>query len=156
MKLRADQIPEAIEVLKATPLFQGCAPEALAQLATQLEWRAVKPNAVVLMDQEINRTLYLLSKGSVGVYKRVEGERRQLATLKAPNFFGERSMFEESPASALVKTEEASILFTLEHQKFVEVAAGVAGMSDVVRQNMIAVREQRATPASENPPASPA
>jgi CRP-like cAMP-binding protein len=150
MKLRADQIPEAIEVMKALPLFQGCAPEAFAQLAIQLEWKNVRPNVVVLMDQEINKTLYLVSKGSVGVYKRVEGERRRLATLKAPNFFGERSMFEESPASALVKTEEESMILTLEHRRFVEVAAGLPGISETVLKNMIAVRAQRVTP-QDNP-----
>jgi len=106
-----------------------------------------------MMDQEIGRTLYILAKGSVGIWKRVGGEKKQLAVLKAPNFFGERSMFEESPASALVKAEERSLIYALERPQFDQVSAQYPGILEPIKKNMAMVREKRLGPTP--PPAPP-
>ena len=98
------------------------------------------------MDQEIGRTLYILATGSVGVWKRVGGEKKLLATLAAPNFFGERTIFEESPASALVKAEENCAVFALDRLMFDQVAGQYPGITEIIRKNMVTVREQRLSP----------
>src|SRR4051812_38894089 len=113
MKLKPTQETGAKSLLKTLELFSGCSDPQLDALVPLLDSREGPKGKVFLMDQEIARMLFILASGSVGVYKRIGGERRQLAILAAPNFFGERSMFEESPASALVKAEEPSIIYAL-------------------------------------------
>src|ERR1022692_3888661 len=109
MKLNPIQELGALTLLRDLPLFAGCPEAALPVMIRFLDAREVPPGKVFLMDQEIARTLFILAKGSVGVWKRFGGEKKRLATLLAPNFFGERSMFEEAPASALVKSESACL-----------------------------------------------
>jgi CRP-like cAMP-binding protein len=140
-------------LLKGLVLFSGCPEEALKEMVKRLDVRDVPAGKVLLMDQEIARTLFLLSKGSVGVWKRVGGEKKQLATLKAPDFFGERSMFEEAPASALVKSAERCLIYALERAQLDEVAAQFPGLLDPLRRNMAEVRQKRLgpTPPKENP-----
>src|SRR5689334_17955398 len=98
MSLKPEQQQQAIELLKKLPLFAGCAEPALVAIAARLNARTLGQGKVAMMDQEINKTLYLLASGAVSVWKRIRGEKQKLATLEAPNFFGERSVFEESPA----------------------------------------------------------
>jgi CRP/FNR family transcriptional regulator, cyclic AMP receptor protein len=135
-------------VLRALPLFTGCPEVAFEAMVNRLDARDVQTGKVLLMDQEIARTLFILSKGSVGVWKRVGGEKQQLAVLKAPNFFGERSMFEESPASALVKSNERCLIYALERALFDEISAQFPTIVDPIRKNMESIRTQRLTPSS--------
>ena len=148
MALKPEQQLLAFELLKKLELFLGCLPDQLQTIAARLETKMVVKGKVAMMDQEINRTLYLLAAGSVSVWKRVKGEKQQLATLEAPNFFGERSMFEESPASALVKTETDCQLFTLDRGVFEEIAKQYPALKPLIHTNMVAVRQKRLTPVT--------
>ena len=135
-------------MLRGLPLFAGCPEVAFEAMVNRLDARDILPGKVILMDQEIAKTLYILSKGSVGVWKRIGGEKVRLAALKAPDFFGERSMFEETPASALVKSDERCLIYALERALFDEIASQFPGILDTIRKNMEAVRLKRFTPSS--------
>ncbi len=152
MKLKPEQEQEAFGVLKGLPLFTGCQDEALQAMVKLLDARDIVLGKVVMMDQEIGRTLYLLAKGSVTVWKRVGGEKKQLAKLAAPDFFGERSMFEESPASALVKSSERCLIYALERPQFDQLAAQFPGIQEPIKKNMAEVREKRLGPTPPPPP----
>lgn len=146
MSLKPDQETLAKEVLKKLPLFTGCNDVQIQALVEKLGMKELAAGKVAMMDQEINKTLYLLAKGKVSIWKRVSNEKKQLAVLEAPNFFGERSVFEDAPASALVKTDEACTFFTLERPPFEEVAQKFPALSEAVRNNMNVVRAQRLSP----------
>ncbi len=118
MALRADIEPQARLLLQGILLFAGAHAEHIQNLLAGLDVIDVKKGKVILMEQEISKTLYLLAKGSVGIYRREQGEKKLVATLKAPDFFGETSMFTESAATALVKAEEDGRLFTLSRSAF--------------------------------------
>ena len=154
MKLKPDQEQDAYGTIQELHLFSGCPDEALKAMVSRLEAREVAVGKVILMDQEIARTLYILSKGSVGIWKRMGGEKQQLAILEAPNFFGERSMFEESPASAMVKANEPCVIYALGRAQFDEVAAQYPAIVEPIKENMALIRQNRITPgqAPKNPP----
>jgi CRP-like cAMP-binding protein len=154
MKLKPDQERDAYQTIQELHLFSGCPDEALKTIVGRLEVREVAAGKVILMEQEIARTLYILSKGSVAVWKRVRGEKQRLAILEAPNFFGERSMFEESPASAMVKANEQCVIYDLTRAKFDEVAAQYPAIVEPIKENMALIRQNRITPASA-PKSSP-
>jgi CRP-like cAMP-binding protein len=155
MKLKPEQELNASLLLANLPLFAGCPRDALQEIIKFLDARDVQPGKVLIMDQEIGRTLFILSSGSVSVWKRMKGEKTKLATLQAPNFFGERSMFEESPASALVKSEERSLIYALERPQFEQVAARFPALLEPIKKNMTEVRQKRVGPTPMPPPAGP-
>lgn len=82
------------------------------------------------------------------------GEKKRLATLVAPTFFGERSMFEESPASALVKSEGICQVYSLERPQFDQVAGQFPAIFETVKKNMAEVRQKRLGPTPPAPPAA--
>src|SRR5258708_24345978 len=147
MALKPEFEPVAREALKKLPLFGGCGDDQIAALAGRMTGpREVAAGKIIMMDQEIGKTLYILTKGLVSIWKRVGGEKKKLATLPAPNFFGERTMFEESPASASVKADEACTLYLLERSEFYQGATLFPRMSELIHINMDAVRAQRMGP----------
>lgn len=148
MKLKPEQEVEALKVVQGLALFAGCPAEAVKAITSRLDLRDMATGKVVLMDQEIGKTLFILSTGSVGVWKRFGGEKKQLAVLKAPDLFGERSMFEESPASALVKTNERCVLYALDRAAFDEIAQQYPAIVEVIKTNMVELRAKRITPSS--------
>lgn len=151
MKLKPEQEQLAVTIMKSLPLFSNCPDEALQMLVAHLDARDLAKGKVLIMDQEIGRTLFILVKGSVSVWKRVGGEKRQLAILQAPDFVGERTMFEESPASALVKLEDAGMILALERSGFDEVAQKFPVITEIIKKNMEAVRAKRLTPGGPKP-----
>jgi CRP-like cAMP-binding protein len=153
MKLKPDQQTQALDILKGLTLFAGCSSESLQALVEHLDAREIAKGKVAMMDQEIGRTLYILVSGSVGIWKRIGGEKKLLATLAAPNFFGERTIFEESPASALVKAEDNCHVFALDRLMFDQVAGKFPDIAETVRKNMVIVRAYRMGP--ELPKAEP-
>ena len=148
MKLKPEQEKDAYQAIQELHLFSGCPDEAIKAMVSRLEYREFAVGKVILMDQEIARTLFILSKGSVGIWKRVGGDKKQLAILEAPNFFGERSMFEESPASAMVKSNEPCVVYALGRAQFDEVAAQYPAIVEPIRENMVLIRKNRITPST--------
>jgi CRP-like cAMP-binding protein len=153
MALKPDVEPQARILLQGILLFAGASPDHIASLLTALEMMDVKKGKVVIMEQEISKMLYILAKGSVGIWRREKGEKALVATLKAPDFFGETSMFTESAATALVKAEEDSRLFTLKRAafdailvKYPELGALVQKQIDVIK----AARPPLVKPAAES------
>ncbi len=155
MKLKPEQEIQALGVMKTLSLFIGCPEEALKAMVSRLDLRDVAVGKVVLMDQAIGKTLYIVDTGSVAVLKRFGGEKKQLAVLKGPDLFGERSMFEESPASALVKTAERCLIYALERASFDDVAKQFRAIVDVIKKNMEDLRQKRITPSSAPPTDTP-
>jgi len=147
MKLKPEQEQTAFQLMKGLPIFAGVPEEALREMASKVDAREILTGKVVLMDQEIGRTLYIIATGSVGVWKGVGTNRKKLAVLKAPNFCGERSMFEESPATALVKTEEDSLIYTIDRNAFVPISVKFPAMMEPIKRNMEIIRAQRMGPA---------
>ena len=147
MKLKPDQEQLAFQLMKGLPIFSGVPEEALREMVSQVDAREIVAGKVVLMDQEIGRTLYVIATGRVGVWKGVGAHRRKLAVLKAPDFCGERSMFEESPASALVKTEEDSLIYSIDRNAFLPISVKYPAMMDPIKRNMEVIRAQRMGPS---------
>src|SRR5207244_9067202 len=98
MKLKPEQEQQAFSIIQNLPLFAGCTVEQIQAMVARLDSRTVVKGKVIMMDQEIGKTLYVIVQGSVGIWKRVGGEKKMLATLKAPNFVGERTRFEKTRA----------------------------------------------------------
>ena len=143
MPLKPEDIGPARTLVSGILLFGGCSPDHVQALVAGLEALDVKKGKVIIMEQEISKMLYILAKGSVGILRREKGEKKLVATLKAPDFFGETSMFTESAATALVKAEEDSRLFTLKRVAFDAVLAKCPELGPLVQKHIIEIQAAR-------------
>lgn len=143
MKLKPEQEQQAIAVMKTLKLFAGCTEAQLKALAARLDMQSFLKNKVLIMEQEISRTLYVLMQGSAGIWRRTQGEKNLVATLQAPDFFGESSMFSEAPANALVKAQEDCQILALSRPAFDELAQKDMAFGLLIEKNMEEIQAQR-------------
>jgi CRP-like cAMP-binding protein len=145
MTLRADQTIEALDIAQKVSIFQGTTPEQRVAIVTVLDFKSLVAGKVILMEKEISKTIYILAQGSVGIWQRKNNQKEQLAILRAPDFFGEISMFSDKPANALVKTEEASHFFLLPLERYDALVAQDPALGELIQRN-IQAHQRASTP----------
>lgn len=136
-------MPQALTLLRGILLFTGATEEQIQALGTALDYQEFKKGKVILMEQEISKTLFIIMSGSVGVWRREGGEKKLIATLKAPDFFGETSMFTESAATAQVKAEEDTKLLALKRSLFDILVKKFPDLSTLVQKHIAEIQAAR-------------
>ncbi len=110
-----------VGLLRQVELFAQAGDSVLARIAERLGEMVVSRGQVIFEQDEPEHCLYVIAAGTMSVHLR-EGERdsasRRIATLHAPEIFGEFSLLDERPRSATVKAETLSRLYRLEHEDF--------------------------------------
>ena len=94
-------------------IFQDLGPAELEEIALMCTRKTFSPNSPIIMTQDEENSLYVISQGRVAV-KTVDATMREkvLAYLEPGDFFGEMSAIDSEPRSADVVTcnEEVEVL----------------------------------------------
>lgn len=102
------------EVLQQSRLFEGLLPEELEMLAELLQQEDFAAGDVVFEQGQVGEALYLLAEGAMDVVRKSDdGRQHVIATLDAPNFFGEMSLIDKEYRSATIQAKTDSILLRL-------------------------------------------
>lgn len=102
------------EELQRSPLFAGLLPEEIEMLSELTQQVKFDTGAVIFDQDEVGNCLYLLVEGSVDVVrKRPGGFEPIIATLTAPDFFGEMSLIDKEVRSATIRARTATTLLRL-------------------------------------------
>ena len=102
-------VPRRAELLAACPLFRGVGAEGVAALAGRATEVDFPAGHVIARQGEIGTGFFVVVAGSV----RVVRDGVQLATLGPGEFFGELSVLDGLPRSAMVATETATSCLAL-------------------------------------------
>ena len=73
----------------------------------------VEKDQVIFREGDPGEAVYLVESGSIGIFKTVEGEEIQLATMKEGELFGEMSIIDGSDRMAHAVALEDSVIVTL-------------------------------------------
>lgn len=97
-------------ILKKTPLFKMLDLDLLLIIAEKVGTIGFHPGDCIFDVGEMASRMYFIIKGSIEIYN---GDKTLLATLEAPDFFGDEALLSDQPRGyrALCKTE--STLLTL-------------------------------------------
>jgi CRP-like cAMP-binding protein len=95
------QQTDALEALRAVPLFAELSTGQLKKVARILHHRTYQPGEVVFREGDPGAGMYLIHHGAVRIVIRLpDGAERELAVLTDRHFFGEMALLEEAPRSA--------------------------------------------------------
>lgn len=110
--------------LSRVSLFERLTDEERKELAGLLSSQKYKEGALVISQDTLGESLFLLDQGSVKVTLRTDkGETKLLNVMGPGSFFGEIALIEEgSTRSASVTTTEPSVLWELNQKDFREFA----------------------------------
>jgi len=101
-----------IEVIGATPLFEGLSDEALSFISQQIVTRSYRAGEVVASEGSLGDCLFIIKSGAVDVIlRRGSPNQLKIAKLSAGDFAGEMSLIDSQPRSAsLVASQDSQIL----------------------------------------------
>jgi CRP/FNR family cyclic AMP-dependent transcriptional regulator len=129
---------EALESLRAIPLFSKVRDEDLEALAQVVIERRFPKNATIVEEGLPGDYMYVIREGRVKVTKASEdGREKILDFFDAGNFFGDMSLFDQEPRSASVKTLEPCRLLALSRRDVLEVLRRSPDLSLSVIQVLI-------------------
>lgn len=105
---------EKLAVLSTSPLFEMLSNQELEYVAELSRPRRFTAGQTVFEEGELGDSLYVIASGEVEVLRRAPaGEQRIIATLRAPEFFGEMSLIDKEYRSATVRSSTDAELLHL-------------------------------------------
>ncbi len=108
------------ELLKEIQLFSVFNDQELSQLIALGKASRVEAYANIVIEGELSWGLYLILKGSVGIFKLnpVSGNVYDVGQLQEGSFFGEMSLVDENGRSATVRALTDCQLFFISKESF--------------------------------------
>ena len=111
---------EKVLLLKSAPLFAALDSEelaALAEIALENEFTA---DEILFEEGQPAHHLYVLARGKVEVFYRVDSKELPVARLGEMECFGEMAIVDEAPRSASVRALEPTLVLKIDRESFHE------------------------------------
>ncbi len=113
---------EKVLLLKSAPLFAGLDSEELAALAEVAFEQDYKSGEIIFEQHRVPKHLYLIVRGKVEVFYRVDTAERRVAVLGERECFGEMAILDDDPRprSASVRAVEPTLVLKIDRDNFRE------------------------------------
>jgi CRP/FNR family cyclic AMP-dependent transcriptional regulator len=111
--LQREKMTPGEQLLANIPLFESLTAEELRVLSGRLEERVAQPGEVIFHQGEESGRLFLIAEGAVEISFGDSTAKVTLAQLFTGQYFGELSLFDQSPRSATATAIKATQLMTL-------------------------------------------
>lgn len=116
-------VVERIIFLKEVPFFEGMHIEQLKVLAAVCEEEYFKADTRIFNEGDPGGTLYVVIRGRVGIeQERRAGSFARLSNVAARSYFGEASLFDNSPRSASAITLQDTLTLRLRREPLIALA----------------------------------
>ena len=117
-------VVEKIIFLKEVPFFEGMTVNQLEVLATVCEEEFFAEDTVIFNEGDDGGSMYVIVSGKVAIER--EGSRKgstvRLATLESHQYFGEMTLFDNSPRSALALAGQDTLTLRLRREPLIALA----------------------------------
>ena len=133
MQLSAEIIANLRIVLKKIAFLEYLKVNELDELIKALDKRPFTPGEVIIKQNTIGETFYILASGSVGVFKEKWLSKKKIATLASNDIFGEMALIDDVKRSATVVGEEAGELYFLPREAFKKILLANPGIGELIR-----------------------
>jgi CRP/FNR family cyclic AMP-dependent transcriptional regulator len=111
------EIQNKREILAESPLFDNLLPNELSMLAEVFSIREYDAGQVVFNEGDVGDAMYVIAEGAVDILrKNSKGVLAAIATLDAPQFFGEMSLIDKEYRSATVRAKSKATLLQLTNE----------------------------------------
>ena len=111
---------EKVLFLKSAPLFAGLDSEELAALADIALEKECQPNEILFEENQPAHHLYVVVRGKVEVFRRVDSREHPIAFLGEKECFGEMAILDDEPRSACVRAVDPTLVLKIDRDSFRE------------------------------------
>ncbi|MBA3465292.1 MAG: mechanosensitive ion channel family protein [Deltaproteobacteria bacterium] len=132
-----EDMEERMAALASVDLFRGL-PEAMRmQLATQLTYAPFAAGEAVTREGDKDDGLYMLVRGDAAVRIGVGREMREVATLRAGQFFGEMSLMTGEARTATVVAATDLVTYRVTKAAFQEILQATPAIADQIAEVLV-------------------
>jgi len=111
------EIENKREILAESPLFDNLLPNELSMVADLFSLRTYGAADIIFEEGDVGDAMFVIAHGSVEILrKNPTGELTAIATLDAPQFFGEMSLIDKEYRSATVRSKTEATLLQLTNE----------------------------------------
>jgi CRP-like cAMP-binding protein len=112
---------EKVIFLKGVPFFQGMTVDQLKVLANVCEEQLFTDNTVVFDEGDPGGTLYVIVSGKVAIerHNKIARTSARLSTLETRSYFGEATLFDNSPCTTTSLALEDTLTLRLRYEHLV-------------------------------------
>jgi hypothetical protein len=111
---------EKVLFLKSAPLFADLDSEELAALAEIALEKDFAAGEIIFEERDPAHHLYVLVRGKVDVFRRIDTTEYPVATLGEKECFGEMAILDDEPRSASVRAREPTQVLKIDRDSFRE------------------------------------
>lgn len=109
---------EALDTLRAVPLFEGIPEKHLKSLARWTTTRRWNAGETIVAEGQTGLGLYCIQSGVVKVTKASPHGEQELRTMRTGESFGELALIDDKPRSATVTAVEPTTAVLLDKSQF--------------------------------------
>lgn len=133
-----------IKLLRSVDIFSSLQLFELKMLAAYLNDFTVNAGDVICRQGDPGEELYIIESGEMGVIIRIaDGSEKEIVTLKSGDFFGEMSIFDNSPRSATCRAKANSTLLKLRKEDFIKLMEQSPDTAITIMKNMLNITSDR-------------
>lgn len=114
----SDSIPTLANSAEAIPDVEPVEFTIAAQYTRDESSHRYEAGEVIIRENEVGETAYVIAQGKVEVSKQLDGQKVHLAYLGAGEIFGEMSMIDEKPRSATVTAVTETLVSEIRRDDF--------------------------------------
>ncbi len=128
----------SVDILSSLQLFE------LKMLAGYLSDFTVHAGDVICRQGDPGEELFIIESGEMGVIIKItDGTEKEIVSLKSGDFFGEMSIFDNSPRSATCRAKTDSTLLRLAKEDFLKLMEQSPDTTITIMKNMLNITSDR-------------
>src|SRR5262249_41698243 len=112
------------EFLKSVEVFKHLPPTELTNTAGKMKRRRYAKGDLIVRESDFGDEFFLISRGSVQVFRQISGTQKKLATLSVGDFFGEHALMTDEPRNSTCIAAEDTETFVLSRPDFKQALEG--------------------------------
>jgi len=119
------------DILDKIPIFQKAPNNFKQEVALNFHSIVVSPGDLICREGELGKEMYFIIQGELEVVS--DDGKKVFAVLREGNFFGEISLFKNSPRNASVRAVTYSELYILEKKNFEQVLSRFPSIAEQLK-----------------------
>lgn len=122
-------------VRSVIPLFSDFTQDEFNDFTKRMVIQTVPAGRVIILEGEAGNSVFVITRGSVKVFTKMNGKRIDLAVLQSSDFFGEIAFLTGKPRTATVEAVEETDLLELPEDDLLDLIAQRPHIKDVLQNH---------------------
>lgn len=134
LKIEPLEAGEQAPTSSIIPLFADLTQEEFNEFTKRMVFHTIPAGKAIINEGDKGASVFVVTRGAVKVYTKIEGKKVDLAVLQPSDFFGEIAFLTGNPRTATVETVEESDILEVPEEQLRDLIAQKPRIRDVMQK----------------------